>query len=249
VLAMRRTAALCLLTLLAYAATEGGRARRFGREMRLLAVLVALLLVAALSASPSWYQYFYAPVPFLLLACSYALADRGALRGRRIFMTAAVIVIAGSVIGFRPYAQALGHAPRSWTAVCIHRVGEEVAHLAGEGRVLTLTPIVPLEGGAAIYPELATGPFAWRTAFLVPRDERARIHVAGPQDIKDLTENRPPAAVLTGVDTGDDAAVEAPLVRFAHARGFAREQVLEDVILWAAGPTARDDAISCDLHG
>jgi hypothetical protein len=40
--------------------------------------------------------------------------------------------------------------------------------------VLTLAPLYALEGGAAIYPAFATGPFAWRVAPLLDPQNDAR---------------------------------------------------------------------------
>ena len=50
-----------------------------------------------------------------------------------------------------------------------HVVGERIKAATGRGAlVLTTTPIDPIEGGLRVYPEFATGVFAWRTrpAFL-----------------------------------------------------------------------------------
>src|SRR5207237_1876281 len=63
---------------------------------------------------------------------------------------------------------------RNWVPVRLHERGKQIAAKANHGRVLTLAPIIPLEGGAQIYPELATGPFAWRIApFVNDASERS----------------------------------------------------------------------------
>jgi hypothetical protein len=46
-----------------------------------------------------------------------------------------------------------------------HEVGKRITSATGPGAlVLTTTPIQPIEGGLRVYPEFATGAFAWRMA-------------------------------------------------------------------------------------
>ncbi|MEZ4555082.1 MAG: hypothetical protein R2854_01275 [Caldilineaceae bacterium] len=54
--------------------------------------------------------------------------------------------------------------PAEWRPNKLHAQGQWAMNLVGDGPVLTLSPIPVLEGHAAIYPEFATGPFAWRGA-------------------------------------------------------------------------------------
>ena len=90
------------------------------------------------------------------------------------------------------------------------------------GPVLTLSPIPVLESGLPIYPELAAGPFFYRTADRLSAGEQARLHAVGRRDLHALLAQRPPAAVLIG---REPAALEQPLLDYATQNGFAERKV------------------------
>ena len=94
--------------------------------------------------------------------------------------------------------------------------GEALARQTGPGKILTLAPIYPLEGGRPIYPPLATGPFAWRTAYLVGEEERAVLGLVAPADLESYLASQPPVGVLVGPE-GD---LERPLRAYARDRGY-----------------------------
>ena len=86
------------------------------------------------------------------------------------------------------------------------------------GKVATLAPIYPLEGGLEVYPELATGPFAYRTGDITPPTLAAQYRMTSPTRIGALLASDPPAALLLGFD----ATLEAPMVAYAEANGYDR---------------------------
>ncbi len=90
-----------------------------------------------------------------------------------------------------------------------------------EGKVATLMPLYPLEAGLAVYPELATGQFAYRIApFIEP--ELARHYVlAGSEAMIARFEAEPPAALLLGYEP----ALEAPLRQWAIEAGYVPRDV------------------------
>jgi hypothetical protein len=229
-----------LFLFLAFAATScalvARKGRRYAFETRLIVALLPFLVFAALSATPSWYQYYYPLVPYLVLGIAFACADHKAMRWRAVALGAAAVLLAGSVVALRHYGEAFERTPRRWTAICLHELGRSMAERIGFGRMLTLGPIFPLEGGAPIYPELATGPFSYRTASLVPAGERQTLHLAGPEDLERVLTAEQPSGILTGVETNSAEKLEDALVAYATAHGYRPLRANDTLTLWA-----RDD--------
>src|SRR6185369_10049608 len=101
--------------------------------------------------------------------------------------------------------------PERWFAVRMHAMAMQMREHVHNGKVLTLAPAWPIEAGLRIYPEFATGPFAWRSAHHLAAEKRREFRMVGPDDLADFLQSDPPAAILTGFET---AELEAPLIRF-----------------------------------
>jgi len=104
--------------------------------------------------------------------------------------------------------------PNQWVPLQVHNSGVDLrrqleAAGAPRGPVLTLAPIIPLEGGLDIYEEFATGPFAFRAAPMVPATERQAFHLADSFDLSQLLKHRPPMAVLFNVEEREE---ESPMI-------------------------------------
>jgi hypothetical protein len=85
-----------------------------------------------------------------------------------------------------------------------------------DGPVATFMPLYPLEGGLPVYPEFATGSFAFRIAEFTPPD-LARVFVSvGPDGVDALFEKDPPAAFLLGYEPELEVAFE----RYARRMGY-----------------------------
>ena len=93
---------------------------------------------------------------------------------------------------------------------------------------MTLTPIYPLDGGAEIYAEFATGVFAWRTGHLLTVDQRQAYQVISEEELDDFLSKDPPGAILVGLHPGQ----EAPLIDYARQEGFKESLLSEDLTLW-----------------
>jgi hypothetical protein len=65
-------------------------------------------------------------------------------------------------------------------------------------RVATLFPLYPLEAGLRIYPELATGGFAYRVAGLIENNQREKLATVAPEDIPDLFQDQVAVTILIG---------------------------------------------------
>ena len=206
-----------------------GAGRRGSPETWLSLGTAAALWVGALIPTPSWYQYFYAPLPFALLALVSMLrraapSPRPVLAAATLF-TVAVVVLRAEIIGQLD----LLARPADWLPVRVHRLGVAVAEEVGAGPVLALAPIVPLEGGLKIYPEFATGSLTWRVSPFMDSGRRREYGVVSPEDLPAFLEAEPPAAVLVGFEVDnegfsldDPGGLEDPLVEYAREHGYQR---------------------------
>jgi hypothetical protein len=110
----------------------------------------------------------------------------------------------------------------------VHAQGRAVTALTGPGRILTLAPIVALEGGAQIYEPFVTGSFAWRTAPFVPAADRIRHGFVTAEELPALLATHPPAGILLGIDKKR----EIPLLAYAKARAYRRVELPGKITLW-----------------
>jgi histidinol phosphatase-like PHP family hydrolase len=98
----------------------------------------------------------------------------------------------------------------------------------GAGKVLTLSPVYPLEGGLYIYPALATGPFAWRTSNLISDEQRNRYNILSEVNLNAKMVNDPPVAILVGLERN----IEDPLISYAKTNGYEFNYFLDSIHLW-----------------
>lgn len=188
-------------------------------ELGFVLLLLPFLFLAALAPVPSWYQYYYAFVPFLALgtACGLLhLQSSPELRAHLRFLGTAVVVAVVYGVTKYPSPMALLN-PAEWVPNRVHAVGEELARNVGSGKVLTLAPLFPLEGGLDIYHELASGPFVWRIGHLMTERERESLHVISEEKLMRVVESDPPAAILVGYEPW---SLEKPLQELAEAMRF-----------------------------
>jgi 4-amino-4-deoxy-L-arabinose transferase-like glycosyltransferase len=223
---------LSWLYLIWWAGRAGLRTRmRDHREVAFLVILIPFLLIGSFAPTPSHYQYFYAPLPFLMLAMLYGSAARGGLSARMKGWLAIGVaaMVASSIYGLTTYRHLANLlSPGEWVPMKAHGLGGEIAARAGRGKVLTLAPIFPLEGGAEIYPEFATGPFAWRTARFVSGERRAECKMISEEDLRQFLAKEPPRAILLGFEGG----LEAPFLSYAVQRGYRSLPLSNGAVLW-----------------
>ncbi len=215
-----------------------GRLRRtppYWFEISLSLALFPFLLLGALAPTPAFFQYFYALVPFLLLGVLYGLAalrDRAETQRWGLALLALIVVLAGAY-GAKSYETVDDlFTLDDWLPIQVHRTGQEIGVAVGGGRVLTLAPLYPLEGGADIYEEFATGSFAWRVAPFVPQAQRQAAGLVAPADLGAFLAAEPPAAI----HVGHEGALEEPLVRYAQEHGYQPRSLRDGTTLWLAGP-------------
>ncbi|MBA2432923.1 MAG: hypothetical protein H0V56_12555 [Chthoniobacterales bacterium] len=184
-------------------------------------VILPFALFGAVMPTPSYRQYYYLPLPFLLLGAVYGVARlyQAQPYHRRIFIglgLALLISLGHFASNLRSFEELT--SPERWAVFSLHRAGQELARHAGPGPVLTLEPLVPLEGGARIFPQFATGMFAWRIAPFATAGERQAHDFVGPEELPGLLQTTPPAAIF---ERTPQSALEEPLVRHARDNGYS----------------------------
>lgn len=197
----------------------------------LLVLLLPFVFAGALAPTRFQHQHYYALVPFLVLGIGFGLSQWRA-RARwaaGLLGLLALCSVVRAASEMQEFAQPREFA--RWVPVKVHRIGEDIARRAAGGRVLTLAPIHPLEGGARIYEELAVGPFAYRLAHLLPDERRSRLRVCAPEDLPVVLSKEPPTAILLGAE---DAKLETALRQYAELRGFTPVKSYGKLTLWIA---------------
>lgn len=230
---------LVLVTALVATFRSSSRSRHPG--LRVIGWTALALLFGCFLPSRYQYQHYFAVIPVALLAIAFAWRrDGDSAAGRRLVMLVAAAA-AGSVglaihasresgASILPAASRLIHRD-TWFSSRAAAFGQEIRAQVPAGRVLTLAPAWPVAGKIAVYPEFATGPFAWRSARFVASERRAGLHLVAPDDLEAFLAAKPPAAILTGVE---DDELEKPLIAYAQAHGFREVPLGRRRELWLA---------------
>lgn len=174
--------------------------------------------------TPGFPQYFAPPLICLPLAFGLLLAAFGPaealLSARPILLAATLVVLAVNAPRFGQYIGKAPH-PQQWTVMRVHEAGMTIAErmqAAGvSGKVATLAPVYPMEGGLDVYAELATGPFAYRTADITSPELAKYYKMTSPTTIEALFEKEPPGALLLGFEE----ELEKPMRAYAERHGYA----------------------------
>jgi len=203
--------------------------RLAGGQFGLMVSCIAAAAAMSLLPTPSFPQYYTLPLVCapLLIALLYAdLGEEEQLNSSPAIIAASVIVL---ILAIPQLGQSLPRlaSPKSWTTEKSHRAGlaiaREIAAAGVSGKIGTLVPIYALEGGLEVYPELATGQFAYRTADITDPSLRRHYRTTSPAEVGQLFASDPPAAILVGFDE----KLEAPLVTFAEANGYRKVDSLD----------------------
>jgi hypothetical protein len=187
------------------------RGSRTGLQNDLLILLFLSSLVAGCAPTPLFTPYFFAPIVFLVLWCVYAVAevweDPALIRGLKPVAIAGLSLI--GVLAIPYYARVVNiWEVGKWVPMRVHRTGIEIAHaLPPHSRVMSVSPLFAMEGGARIFPSFATGPFALRVAPEVPEAIELKCRMLDLDDLKQVFWSDPTAVVVTGADTEGDARI------------------------------------------
>jgi len=219
---------------------------------QIVAFLFASMLGSGLVATPSQSQYFYPLWPLAGLGIVLVLGTckaRGQHVGTLFSLLLLGLGLTAGLLSSSPYRAGLEivFSPREWYPTKLHARGALVRTLVDQGEVLTVAPIIPLEGGVAIYPELATGPFAWRVAPLLAPEARRRYHLYTPDELIERLADKPPRALLVGLEN-DDVEIEQSLVAWAQARGYMPIALPDEGELWVSPLAEWGGAIRLGAH-
>ena len=217
----------------------------------LLAVLLPLMFfIIALIPPTMWIQYLAIPVPFLIISFAYPLLYLRELANKTCFQIACALIsvcILVTVISpgldldptqhspamplYRVILQriALVLVPEKWQPIEIHKMSKDIVSRTKEPKlILTLGPLLAIEGGADIYPEFSCGAIIYRAADSLSASERNITHTIGVKTVGEIVEKNPPSAVILNVERGKLASLEAPIqevvkanwVRNTYENGF-----------------------------
>jgi hypothetical protein len=192
-----------------------------GRNLLLAALLPLTFLIIALIPPTMWQQYLAMPVLFLVIGFALPLlylrklADKSGTNMH--FKIAAgllglCVFVAVTFYPFVLYRIPIVLVPGRWEPVEIHKISEDIAERTKEPKlILTLAPLLAIEGGCDIYKELSCGAIIYRAADSMSASERSITHTIGLKTLGGLLEKSPPSAVILGVERGKLALLEAPL--------------------------------------
>jgi hypothetical protein len=189
----------------------------------LLTGTLCLAAVASFLPTPAFPQYFTTPLPFaiMLIALLHGSLDAHARAVARPFLIAAlgmtVLIGAPMLLASVPKLFFVAR----WTGFRVHEDAQQVAAIVRgaqpNGTLATLSPVHALEGGLAIDPALAMGPFVYRASeWIPPRDRRHYLHLASPASIGQLLDRAPPAGILIGFE----GPLDAPLAAYAARHDY-----------------------------
>jgi len=189
------------------------------------------LFLTAFAPNPTWTQYFFACVPFAVLTCAVVAARLDPPAPRRAAVALAWIVALVSIVSGTWDLTSLRRlqSPASWVPVQVHLFGQRLAKEVPVGPVLTLAPVLAMEGGLSTYEAFATGPFTWRVAHIIPESNRGMVGWIGRDDLDAYLADRPPTAIVAGLETENDGfdpgrrgTLEDPLEEYAARAGYHR---------------------------
>jgi hypothetical protein len=182
----------------------------------LLPLLIGSLFLGALAAAIPLPQYFYAPVPLIVVGLAIAIAKtKMSLKADYLVLLLVTIVCFASTANDYRYLTRL-FRPDQWATIKVHNLGCQLATLTGKGRIMSLAPILPLEGGLRIYPELTAEPFACRSADFLQPAERIQHKMLTPVDLVDLLTKEPAQGILVT----SHSVLDLPLIGFAKAHAY-----------------------------
>lgn len=201
-------------------------------ELTFITAVIFCCLLGALAPSPSQIQYFYQPIPFLVLGIVFGIASLRA-QAKTGDHTLVAFLLASAVIssvGLSSYSHPRRLAHRSGSVdEGLDLVALQTRARVGSGKVLTLAPMIPLEGGLDIYPEFSTGPFAWRTAHLLDPTDRVRFRMVSAMDLELLLRPDPPSGILVGAEV---LPLEDPLIQYAKRHDYVPLPMSNGLTVW-----------------
>lgn len=198
--------------------------RVFGdKRLILLSFLGAAAVLLFLVPTPAWIWYLN-PLWLVLYLVSAALYRRLRTPGRKRFVHffTVLMIVSSFMVAFSREAQLIDGLVNGepGTAARLRSESRSLGNLMQKsgvrGTVATLLPLYALEADLPIFTELAAADFGYRVGYLVPAAQRRKFRIVSVDEIYDLLEMNPPAAIVCGVSQ----ELEKPLIRFAEDQGY-----------------------------
>ena len=227
--------------------------RRSSTDLNKLALagFAFTLFLTAFAPTPTQQQYFFAPLPFLVIILAVIGLEIYQKSSRAFYLTILFVLFASNptfkisnpIIDMNYLSN-----PSQWTPLQVHDFGDEIKQYMPKGRILTLIPMIPLEAGYDIYPFTATGPFLWRTSLLLSPQRRGLYGVTSPDELSGILQKNPPDGILTGFETpydgftkDDPGNLETPFIDYAKENGYKpiilpSSFIYRPITLWVKQP-------------
>ncbi|MBV1926385.1 MAG: hypothetical protein KUG62_04455 [Rhodobacteraceae bacterium] len=216
---------LFYLVWVSFADMRSGSVARPRHLGQILVVLGALAMTAAMSLvpTPGFQQYYIQPLVCMPILCAifYRRLPRDYHhRVMPIFGAGLVVLLLLGLPRLGPGLVRFAE-PAEFTTTKVARGGAALRQAVASsavpgGPVATLFPIYPTEAGLPVYPEFATGPFAYRIAAFTDPSLAEHYTMVAEDGLKALFDATPPSAFLLGYDP----ILEAPFFSYARANGY-----------------------------
>lgn len=199
----------------------------------LLLAAVPFAAIGSFLPTPTWYQYFYTPLPFALLGIGFGLShlNRGTAQLRNWSMVLLVqLVLLSNLFAYQDIRRmSFLRYVDLWKPLAIHRMGTDIRERVGTGgKVFTLAPLYPLEGGLRVYAPMATGVFAFRTGSLLSTEQRQQLGILSMEILQPYLDQALPEGILVGFDP----TLEEPIVQYATSKGYKPQSLDTKLTLW-----------------
>ena len=194
---------------------------------------IPLVAVGSFLPTPAWYQYFYAPVPFALLAIALGLAylTQTTNQARMWFMILLVqLVLIANVFVIQDFRRmSFLRYVDLWKPLVIHQVGRDIREQIGrDGQVFTIAPIYPLEGGLRVYAPMVTGVLAFRTGSLLSEEMLRQQGIVSTENFESYLDEDLPDGILVGFDQ----VLEEQIIQYAVSREYQPHPMPDGLTLW-----------------
>jgi 4-amino-4-deoxy-L-arabinose transferase-like glycosyltransferase len=204
----------------------------FSRNILILTSL-PLVAVGSFLPTPTWYQYFYTPLPFALLAVALGLTYLTQRPGQlRKWFTVLLVQLAllSNILVLQDFRRmSFLRYVDLWKPLVIHQMGVDIREqLSSSSKVFTVAPLYPLEAGLQVYPPMATGVFAFRTGSLLNAAQRQVQHIISAENLDAYLDSDPPDGILVGFDQ----VLEEPILQYAISRGYSSRSLDTNLTLW-----------------
>lgn len=215
-------AAAFLLGVMLLRDARGRDAARSTWPVCLMLAIVAGGIFMSFVPTPAFPQYYVPPIPFVIALVAMFYGRLGSTRRAKVAPYLIVVAAAIALWGMPRLLIKLPQIvrPAGWASNVVHDAG---VRLAGQmaahgvrGRVATLAPLYPMEGGLPLYTELTAGPLVYRVGDLIPLEDRPYYRLVSPTSIGRLLEAQPPAAILVG----QEGELDAPFIAYARQHGY-----------------------------